>query len=91
MDLIGGRLKKCFSAVFPHLTESDILRATPESVGAWDSVATVSLFALIYEEFGFTVDPEALEHISFEGIVANLRASVRQELPICMSDENWTP
>ena len=61
------RLIKCFAAVFPELSEKEILLASPASVGSWDSLAGVTLLSVIEEEFKITVDPEDLEQlVSFE-------------------------
>ncbi len=58
------RLIHCFQAVFPDLNEGDIPRATAERVAAWDSVATVTLTAVIEEEFGVEVPGEEIETLT---------------------------
>lgn len=58
-----ARLEKCFSAVFPELTGSELARASTLTVGAWDSLASVTLLTVIEEEFGIQIDPEDLEHL----------------------------
>jgi acyl carrier protein len=63
MTDLQTRLTKCFAAVFPQLTPEEISRATVESVGGWDSLATVTLLAVVEEEFGTTIEPEDLEHL----------------------------
>jgi len=53
---IRPRLIRCFAAVFPELTPAQIVAATPTSVQAWDSVATITLTTVVEEEFGIPVD-----------------------------------
>jgi acyl carrier protein len=61
------RLQKCFAAVFPNLSDDEILRASSASIAAWDSLATVTLVSVIEEEFGITIAPEEYEEmISFD-------------------------
>jgi acyl carrier protein len=70
MDEHRARLITCFAAVFPDLPASDIPSATPESVAAWDSVANVTLLAVVEEEFGVTIDVDDLEHLtSFDALL----------------------
>jgi acyl carrier protein len=65
------RLIHCFGAVFGSLSREDITRASVTSVGAWDSVATVTLAALVEEEFNIQFDPAELEQLtSFELVFA---------------------
>lgn len=67
MSDVQTRLAKCFTAVFPDLSPEEILRASPASVGNWDSLAALTLLSVIEEEFQIEVAPEDLEHlISFE-------------------------
>jgi len=54
------RLIRCFASVFPHLTEEQIERASSDSVGVWDSLSSVTLAAVIQEEFNVEVEPDAL-------------------------------
>jgi acyl carrier protein len=74
MDEIRSRLVQCFSAVFPDLDEKEIFLSNISSVASWDSVASLTLLALIEEEFQLQLDPNELEHlISFELILDYLR------------------
>jgi acyl carrier protein len=74
MDETKVRLAKCFSAVFPELASEEIPHADPHTVGHWDSLATVTLLALIQEEFGASLDFGKLgETISFGRILAYLQ------------------
>ena len=65
-----ARLTACFAAVFPDLPAAEIPHATPVTVAAWDSIANVTLLAVVEEEFGITVDPDDLERLtSFEALL----------------------
>ena len=57
------RLVRCFSAVFPQMSEPDILRSSVDSTDRWDSLATVSLFAVVEEEFGIEIKIEDIEYL----------------------------
>jgi len=74
---VKTRLLDCFAAVFPALSPEDILRADHHNVGQWDSVASVTLFATVEEEFGMELDLEDLPGLtSFEKILAYLTSKV---------------
>lgn len=63
------RLIGCFKQVFPAMNADDIPAATQEGTPAWDSIAHVTLFSLVGEEFGTDID--------FEGFVdANSFAAI---------------
>jgi acyl carrier protein len=65
----------CFAAVFPELPADEILAATPTRVASWDSIANVTLLAVVEEEFGMTVPVDDLERLtSFEALEAYLSA-----------------
>jgi acyl carrier protein len=73
MDDAQIHLVKCFSAVFPTLSPSEMLQASTTTVRVWDSVASVTLFAMIEEEYGIEIDMNELtEMTSFERILAYL-------------------
>ena len=73
MNDTRARLVKCFAAVFPGLSESQIESATTTSIEDWDSVATVTLITLIEEEFGIEVDADDLEQlVSFDSVLSYL-------------------
>ena len=79
MDDTRSRLSKCFSAVFPTVTEASVLEADATNVEGWDSVASVTLFALIEEEFGVELNVEALLSLtSFKEVLKYLEER-RQE------------
>jgi acyl carrier protein len=70
-DQTEEKLKQCFKAVFPNLSEAQILSATPETLEQWDSVATVQLATLVEEEFAVGLDLESAA--SFSEILSYLR------------------
>ena len=54
------RLIRCFASVFPTLTPEEIESASSDSIGVWDSLSSVTLAAVIQEEFNVEIDPDAL-------------------------------
>ena len=75
MTDVRARLEQCFAAVFPDLPSTDIAHARPETVAAWDSVANVTLLAVVEEEFGTTVFADDLERLdSFDALLAYFAA-----------------
>lgn len=57
------RLDGCFQAVFPDLSDEEIRQATPDAVAAWDSMATVTLLAVVNEEFNTELDLDRMEDL----------------------------
>jgi acyl carrier protein len=81
MGNLRERLVGCFATVFAGLSEPEIVKATPASVGAWDSLATVSLLAVIEEEFGLQVQPEEFENfVSFDLILDYLQGKQKSHV-----------
>jgi len=67
------RLERCFSAVLPALSAAQIAQASPATVAAWDSVASVTLFALIEEEFALEIDVQDMQNLlSFKKLLEYL-------------------
>jgi acyl carrier protein len=64
MDDLNRRLVKCFRLVFPELPEPDIPAASPDSLHAWDSVATITLINVVEDEFGIEVDLDLLPELN---------------------------
>jgi len=74
MDEIRNRLLACFSAVFPLLSPSELESAESSQLPAWDSVASVTLFATIEEEFATEIDVNNMaELLSFKKLEEYLR------------------
>ena len=61
---ITGRLEKCFAAIFPDLTPEQIRSASSDRVAQWDSMATVTLMAVVNEEFNCELDLDQMEPLS---------------------------
>lgn len=67
------RLVRCFSSVFPNLAADEIRAASIETVGEWDSLASVTLVAVLQEKFGVEIDLGDLpELISFDAVLRYL-------------------
>ena len=70
------RLAECFLTVFPDLDINSVASASAGSLPSWDSVATVTLLAVVEEEFGINVDTSDLASFdSFESILGFIRES----------------
>jgi acyl carrier protein len=79
MDQIEERLISCFSAVMPELSAGEIPHASALNASNWDSVTTVSLIAVIEEEFGISIEIDDLSHFdSFQGILGYLKRGAAQ-------------
>ena len=63
MSELVNRLTLCFASVFPGSTEEEIRNASTESVGVWDSLSSVTLAAVIQEEFNLEIDPDVLPNL----------------------------
>jgi acyl carrier protein len=71
---IEPRLARCFSAVFPGISEAQIKNASVETVEAWDSVAMATLVTAVEEEFGIEFDVDSLSYLtSFESVLGYLK------------------
>ena len=77
MDDLQSRLAACFAGVFPSIMKHEIYDADVSTVKGWDSVASVTLFATIEEEFGVEIDVgEMAELLSFRSMFAYLQAKM---------------
>jgi acyl carrier protein len=56
MPDIDARLTRCFASVFPTLSPDEIRTSSVESVSAWDSLAAVTLVAVLEQEFDTQID-----------------------------------
>jgi acyl carrier protein len=64
------RLIQCVSAYFTSLTPDEVPRASMATVGEWDSMASVTLIAMVQEEFAIEVAPADYEKfVSFDVIL----------------------
>jgi acyl carrier protein len=67
---IESRVAESFSVVFPTRAREEILTARRESFEEWDSLAGITLVALLSEQFQIEIDLMDLEELdSFESIV----------------------
>jgi acyl carrier protein len=63
------RLVRCFSSVFADLSPDQIRTATVDSLPAWDSLASVTLVAVLEQEFGIRIDISDLPELSSFGSI----------------------
>jgi len=56
MPELDDRLARCFASVFPALPPDQIQAASVQSVPVWDSLAAVTLIAVLEEEFNTQID-----------------------------------
>lgn len=64
MPDIERRLLACFSSAFPDLPESQLSSVSQASHSEWDSVAHVTLIALLSEEFAIELSPDEIEEVT---------------------------
>lgn len=77
MNNVTERLTRIFAAIFPELTQEEILVASPASVAAWNSLATINLVSLIEEEFEIDIPPDRFQDMgSFELVLDYLNETV---------------
>jgi acyl carrier protein len=61
----------CFHSVFPALSETELTRMRQSEHAAWDSVAHVTLVALLHEALDIELDVDDLEDMtSFDAACA---------------------
>jgi acyl carrier protein len=74
MSEMDVRLLRCFASVFPELSEAELRTVTIDSAGHWDSLSTVTLAALVQEEFNIEIEPETIQQLtSFEAFRTHLQ------------------
>src|SRR5262249_20316460 len=67
-------LRRCFAAVFPELPRDEIEQASIDTVAEWDSLASVTLLALLEEAFGIQISDLDLPDLrSFSSVRDYLR------------------
>ncbi len=68
MEELDERLAQCFRDVFPDWSGEQIQSAKRSEQSDWDSIATLSLLAVLEEEFACQLDDADIEHLdSYEG------------------------
>lgn len=76
MNDIREKLTNCFRTVFPALPQASIANASTTTVGAWDSLAGITLLQVIQEEFHVAIDLDQLADLdSFESLAEYLTAT----------------
>lgn len=61
---VTDRLRECFVEVFPDLADDQIETAVRAEMSEWDSLATLTLLAVVEEEFGLQLDDEAIARLT---------------------------
>ena len=56
-------LVRCFEATFPELDTDAIATASADTVEGWDSLGTLTLMAVLEEEFGIEIAIEELPNL----------------------------
>jgi acyl carrier protein len=60
-------LERCFASVFPDLSAPEIASASVETVAEWDSLAAVTLMAVVEQQFCVRINELDLPELgSFE-------------------------
>jgi acyl carrier protein len=79
MNEMETRLAACFKSVLPDLPLAEIQKTDPDSLEGWDSVAIVTLFAVIEEEFGIEISIDDVNSdYSFQGILNCIKAKQQE-------------
>lgn len=81
MSDLNNRLIQCFSLVFPDLPAADIPGASHSNVAAWDSVATITLLAILEEEFRISIELDAFADLDTYEKIHNLVESLLKTSP----------
>ena len=75
---VDGRLTRCFASVFPALSPDEIYSASVQSVPTWDSLAAVTLVAVLEQEFDIQIDiMELPELTSYDAVRAYLLKQIK--------------
>jgi acyl carrier protein len=71
MPELDDRLTRCFASIFPTLSPEEIRNASVESVPSWDSLAAVTLVAVLEQEFDTQIDLMELPDLTSYQAVRN--------------------
>lgn len=75
MGEVQDRLVRCFLEIFPDLSEGEVLSASSATLQDWDSVTSVTLLAVIEEEFDRSIHVDDLsEFNSFQQFLDHVNA-----------------
>jgi acyl carrier protein len=73
------RLARCFSTVFPEFSPEEIGKTS--ACCSLDSLSTVTLMAVVQEEFGIDLKVEDMENFpSFEGVLERVNEAIRSRI-----------
>jgi acyl carrier protein len=75
-DQLTERVRNCFRAVFPHLSDEQIETAVRAETEEWDSLASLELLTVIEEEFGIQLSDEVVEGLDTFEAARNAVAQV---------------
>jgi acyl carrier protein len=78
MPELDDRLTRCFASIFPALSPDQIRAASVETVPDWDSLAAVTLIAVLEEEFDTQIDlMEMTELTSYQAVRDYLQKQIK--------------
>jgi acyl carrier protein len=78
MPELDDRLTRCFASVFPALGRDQVREASVETVSAWDSLAAVTLIAVLEQEFDTQIDlMEMPELTSYQAVRDYLQRQIK--------------
>jgi acyl carrier protein len=78
MPELDDRLTRCFASVFPAVPPDQLHSASVESVPAWDSLAAVTLIAVLEQEFDTPIDlMELPELTSYQAVRDYLQRQIK--------------
>jgi acyl carrier protein len=75
-DQLTERVRNCFRAVFPDLSDEQIETAVRAETEEWDSLASLELLTVIEEEFGIQLSDEVVEGLDTFEAARNAVAQV---------------
>lgn len=75
------RLMRCMRAVFPATSDQALEQAQAANLAGWDSVASVTLFATIEEEFGVEIEVLEMKNLlSFANLLSYLERQAKSSM-----------
>jgi acyl carrier protein len=78
MPELADRLTRCFASVFPALRPDQIHSASVDTVPGWDSLAAVTLIAIVEQEFDTQIDlMEMPELTSYQAVHDYLQRQIK--------------
>jgi acyl carrier protein len=81
MSELDDRLTRCFASVFPALSSEELHNASMETVPDWDSLAAVTLVAVLEQEFNTPIDMMDLPELTSYDTVRNYLQKQNQPQP----------